>query len=38
MDRAGMIKTILIYGLALAAGVVVLQLLEFRFLARSHSL
>lgn len=33
-----MIKTILIYGLALAAGVAVLQMLEFQFLARTHSL
>lgn len=33
-----MIKTILIYGLALAAGVVLLQALEFQFLARTHSL
>jgi DNA-binding CsgD family transcriptional regulator len=38
MNRAGMIKTILIYGLALAAGVVVLQMLEFQFLARTHPL
>jgi DNA-binding CsgD family transcriptional regulator len=38
VNRAGMIKTILIYGLALAAGVVALQMLEFQFLARTHPL
>jgi len=37
MERAGLLKTILIYGLALAAGVFVLQWLEFQFMARTHS-
>lgn len=33
-----MLRTVLIYGLALAAGVFVLQWLEFQFMARTHSL
>jgi DNA-binding NarL/FixJ family response regulator len=31
-------KTVLVYGLALALGAVLLRALEFRFLARTHSL
>jgi DNA-binding CsgD family transcriptional regulator len=38
MRGAEMLRTILVYGLALAAGVFVLQWLEFRFIARTHSL
>ena len=38
MNRWGMIRTIIVYGLALAAGVFLLQMLEFRFLVQSHSL
>jgi DNA-binding CsgD family transcriptional regulator len=38
MRGAEMLRTILVYGLALAAGVFVLQWLEFRFLAQRYSL
>jgi ATP/maltotriose-dependent transcriptional regulator MalT len=38
VNRAAMIKTALLYGLALAAGAILLRTLEYRFLARTHSL
>jgi len=36
MRRWELLRTVLVYGLALAAGVVVLQWLEFSFIARTH--
>jgi len=36
MRGAEMLRTILVYGLALAAGVFVLQWLEFQYFARTH--
>jgi DNA-binding CsgD family transcriptional regulator len=38
MDSRGMWKTLLIYGLALAAGTLALQWLEYQVWARSHAL
>jgi DNA-binding CsgD family transcriptional regulator len=36
MRRWELIRTVLIYGLALAAGIGVLQWMEFQFIARTH--
>ena len=35
--NSGMLKTVLVYGLALAAGAVALQWLEYRIWARAHA-
>lgn len=36
MQRWELVRTVLIYGLALAAGIGVLQWMEFQFIARTH--